>query len=188
MNNTEVTTRPAESSLHLEFAPVVTSISAALASLAFFRPWTIFSFNIGSASTSGSGPLSFSGAALARQFSGPLPSLSWLALTQAFLLIILLVSFVRMFATAFVFRSGYAMLVVALAVPVVLWPAQAMGTMTRRLGHLSNRGVVKMELGVWWWVYAAVLVVAIISAIIDFVISVRLGRTAPVTTPGQESR
>ncbi|HYL99246.1 MAG TPA: hypothetical protein VEZ90_09845 [Blastocatellia bacterium] len=183
MNNTEVTTRPARTSLHLEFAPVVSSIAAAIACLAFFRPWTEFSLNMGSPGAAGSGPVSFSGAALAKQFSGPVPSLSWLVLTQVFLLAILLASFIRMFSTSFIYRSGYSMIVVALAVPVILWPAQAMGTMTRRLGHLSSRGMVKMQLGVWWWIYAGVLVVAIIFAIIDFGISVRLGRTGPI--PGQ---
>lgn len=152
-----------ELSHRLDLYPVITSIAAAVGSVSFYRTWSVFTLQVG-----GTSPLVLTGKSLARQFSSGVP---WNILTPVFLLLILLASIVRLFKRSGVLRVLYVLVVVAVGIPCILWPAHAIGIVTKRLSMLANKGLVQMELSVWWWLYATAIIVAVVSVIIDLVFS-----------------
>lgn len=148
-----------------ELIPAITSTSAALSALAFFRPWIHLS--LGEAAGGSAEP---SGAALAGEMMGPVP---WLYITPLALAAILALSYLAMFRrtrnTRIAFGSGLA----ALAAAAALWPFWPITRIVANMSRLSSITSTDVAVTPWWWLYSASLAVIFVFAIIELVKAAR---------------
>ena len=152
--------------IYAEALPIVTAAAAALASLAFFRPWVVISAKINAPSLLEGGPSIFemSGAALAGEGDSWVP---WSYVTPIALVLILAVSCLRVFLQNGPVRVIYGMALPALAIPILVWPAAALARVTHNLTHMQIGGA--LVLRGWWWIYCLALGAIMVSGIADLV-------------------
>jgi hypothetical protein len=139
--------------------PVLASIAAAVASLAFFRIWGVFSMSL-----AGSGDMDLSGADLAREVRGPVP---WLYITPGAILLILVISAARLIEPSPRIRFAYSILLPLAAVTLLLWPQEAIIRITRQFSLLQMLGEGTMRLTWWWWTYCVCLALVMTFGIIE---------------------
>jgi hypothetical protein len=135
------------------------SIAAALASLAFFRIWGIFSMSL-----AGPGDMELTGADLAREVRGPIP---WLYITPATILLILVVSAALLMNPGPRVRFAYSILLPLAAVTLMVWPAEAIARITHHFSQLQILGEGTMRLTWWWWTYCVCLALVMTFGIIE---------------------
>ncbi|HKV39766.1 MAG TPA: hypothetical protein VJX67_11185 [Blastocatellia bacterium] len=148
-----------------DIAPALTAAAAAISSVAFFRPWSVFTYNSGA-----SGRVEFTGAALARELGGRLP---WLYVTPALLVLILTISFLRLFRRSVSIARVYGLALVVAGIAIGFWPTRALARMLQHLGRLGAGGDVRMGLTPWWWVYFTSLAITLVFAIIEFLLTLK---------------
>jgi len=144
---------------HSGAGPVITSVAAALASLAFFRIWGLFSMAL-----AGPGELELSGAGLAREVKGPIP---WLYVTPLALLAMLIISAVHLVDPTPRVRFAYSLLLSLLSAILLTWPADALTRVTHTFSHLQIVGQGTMRLTPWWWTYFLSLVIVLLFGIME---------------------
>jgi hypothetical protein len=149
--------------------PIVTAAAAAVCSLAFFRTWVLFSTDMG-----GPAELALKGAALASRIAGTVP---WLYLTPAGLIVVLLLSCWRLLDRSGLNRAVFAIILLAVSLPLGLWPTRALTRIAAGLSRVlpdaaGAPGATQMRLGVWWWVYFFGLVTIIAFAVIELVFAI----------------
>lgn len=148
--------------------PAIASAAVAVCALAFFRVWVVFSADLG-----GPAQIGLSGVELTQQIGR---GAIWRFAVPAGLVLILLLSFLRLFA-----KSRTGKLVFALSLPVIslalgAWPFGAMGRILARLRVTSkNPG---MTLSAWFWMYCLGLVVIMIIGAVELVGSLQETKTA----------
>jgi len=145
--------------------PVFASICAALASLAFFRIWGLFSMSL-----AGPGEMELSGAALAREMKGPIP---WVYLTPVAILSIILISAVRLVNPSLRIRWAYSIFLPLAGITLLVWPAEALAKITHHFSQLQIMGEGTMRLTWSWWVYCLSLGIVVTFGIIELASIVR---------------
>jgi len=145
--------------------PVFASIAAALASLAFFRIWGLFSMSL-----AGPGEMELSGAALAREMKGPIP---WVYLTPVAILSIILISAVRLVNPSLRIRWAYSIFLPLAGITLLVWPAEALAKITHHFSQLQIMGEGTMRLTWSWWVYCLSLGIVVTFGIIELASIVR---------------
>jgi len=143
--------------------PASAAAAAALASVAFFRPWVVLSANLGSPSL-----LEMSGSALAQEAGGLIP---WMYVTPIALLMVLAVACLRVFAQSATVRVLYGMALPVLAIPILVWPSAALARATHNLTRLQIGGAITLK--AWWWIYCVAVAVTIIAGLFDLIASVK---------------
>jgi hypothetical protein len=151
-----------------ELIPAATSAAVALASLAFFRAWLVFSTTMGTA-----GLFKLSGAALAREMDGTIP---WLYITPITMLGVLGLSCLRLLVRRPGVRALYGVGLPLLSTPVLVWPANATARVTHSLIRIQMMGPTSISVTRWWWVYCVSLGVVTVLGVLDLALAVRAGR------------
>jgi len=145
--------------------PALVCISAALASLAFFKVWVLFSMSL-----AGPGEMELRGADLAREIRGAVP---WLYVTPTAILLILVVSGARLIEPSARVRWTYSIAITVAALILLSWPIPTLSKMVTRFSHLQSIGEGTVRLTLWWWAYGGSLSVVITVGIIEFVSTFR---------------
>jgi hypothetical protein len=144
--------------------PAATAAAAALASVAYFRPWVVLSADLGSASF-----FELSGYGLAAEADGWIP---WAYVTPIALLLVLGVASVRLLVLGrpvrgSLVRIAYGVAVTILAIPILIWPVTTLARVTHNLTHLQIGGAVTLKL--WWWIYCFAIGVIVVAGITDLI-------------------
>lgn len=148
-----------------ELIPAITSASAAVSALAFFRPWIAVS--LGEAAD---GSANRSGAALAGEMSGPIP---WLYITLLALTTILALSYLALFSRSRNIRIAFGSFLAGLAAAAALWPFWPISRILANKSRLSAIPNTAVAVTPWWWLYSASLAVIFVFAIIELVKAAR---------------
>jgi hypothetical protein len=143
--------------------PAAAAVAAALASVAFFRPWVVLSANLGSPSL-----FEMSGSALAREAGGLVP---WMYVTPVALFLVLAVTGLRVFVQSAAARILYGMALPVLAIPILVWPSAALARVTHNLTHLPIGGAITLKL--WWWIYCLAVVIIVTGGLFDLITSLK---------------
>jgi hypothetical protein len=152
-----------ETTRYSDLNPVIASALAAACAVAFYRVWVLFSADLG-----GPVQVGLSGARLAQEAGRSMP---WLYITPAALVLILLLSFLRLFAKSTANRMAFAVLLPIVSLVLGIWPVNEIARISARL-HAASGGPT-MALSPWWWIYCLSLSVVIVIGITDLGASIR---------------
>jgi hypothetical protein len=160
--------------------PIIAPSAAALASLAFFRPWLEFAVSPENATAT------VSGATLARQYSTSIP---WVYVTPAALVVILIAASLLLLKQNRRIQTAAGLVMCLLAAPSIIWPLEGLARLIRSISHLSSGSdTASVALSGWWWLYSGSLCVIILSGIINLVAAIRYRNSKGVPASNTDAR